>query len=516
MPNMPDLARAAAQRHLSVVPEPLAGLATARTAIIDIGSNSVRLVVYDGPRRLPFILFNEKVMAGLGASLSKTGMIEPDAMERGLAALARFRHLAAEMKVDHLRCVATAAVRDASNGRDFIDRATQMGLEVELLSGAQEGAASGYGVLSAIPGADGIVGDLGGGSLELVRIKNGAVHQVTSLPIGVLRLPEIRAKGQGALERHVKKLLKKEGWDLGSGNIQPNLPFYMVGGSWRAMARLDMQLTQFPLPVIHHYEMEPDRAAGLVRVISHMARDTLKGVPALTASRIPTLPGAAALLSVLVRQLKCSRLIASAYGLREGLLYEALPQDVRAQDPLLVAAEAEGEAQGRFAGHGHLIENWIAPLFLEDGSRWRRIRRTACLLADVGWRANPDFRSERGVEVALHGSWVGIDVEGRAMLAQALHSNFGGGAASPADVARLASPGVLRRAALWGLAIRLGQRLSGGVEGPLRAGRLEADDRGLRLVLPANHADLYGEAVERRLKQLAQAMGLRYRMDVEI
>lgn len=180
-----------------------------RSAIIDIGSNSVRLVVYDGPRRIPFILFNEKVMAGLGASLGKTGMIEPGAMKRSLAALARYKHLCEEMGVAALRCVATAAVRDASNGREFLVRAKALGLEVELLSGAQEGAASGYGVISAIPNANGIVGDLGGGSLELVRVRDGEVHDIMSLPLGVLRLPEIRAKGNGALERYVKKLLKK-------------------------------------------------------------------------------------------------------------------------------------------------------------------------------------------------------------------------------------------------------------------------------------------------------------------
>ncbi len=489
-----------------------AGAAVAsRSAIIDIGSNSVRLVVYDGPQRIPFILFNEKVMAGLGASLSKTGAIEAGAMKRTLAALARYKHLCGEMGVAKLRCVATAAVRDASNGPELLRRAAAVGLEVELLSGAQEGAASGYGVLSAIPEANGIVGDLGGGSLELVRIRDGEVHEITSLPLGVLRLPEVRAKGRGALDRHVAKLLKKAGWD----GVEPGLPFYLVGGSWRSLARLDMHLNHFALPVIHHYEMPAARAAHLVRVTSQMHRETLKAVPAITGSRIPTLPGAAALLSVMVRQLQSSRLIVSAYGLREGLLFEALPRDVRQEDPLLAAVEAEGEAQGRFAGHGDVIENWIAPLFLEDGAKWRRIRRAACLLADVGWRANPDFRSERGVEIALHGNWVGIDVEGRAMLAQALHSNFGGGLQVPEELTRLAGAEALRRAALWGMAIRLGQRLSGGVEGPLQGGRLDADGATLTLVLAEPHANLYGEAVERRLRNLAQALGLKHRMEVE-
>ena len=481
--------------------------AKARTAIIDIGSNSVRLVVYDGPRRIPFTLFNEKVMAGLGASLGRTGQIEPEAMERGLRAISRFAHLCRDMDVQEVRCVATAAVRDAANGQDFIVRAKAMGLDVELLSGAQEAVAAGYGVLSGIPTANGIVGDLGGGSLELARIRDGAVHETISLPLGVLRLPQIRAKGPSALERQVKKMLAKA--DPG---IEPGLPFYMVGGSWRSLARFDMQLTQFPLPVVHQYAMDASRAEQLTRIVSHVGRARLKEIPAMTGSRIPTLPDAAALLSVIVRQLKSSELIVSAYGLREGLLFGDLPPAIRAHDPLLVAAEAEGEAQGRFAGHGDMIDRWIAPLFLDDGEAWRRIRRAACLLADVGWRANPDFRAERGVEIALHSNWVGITVAERAMLAQALHSNFGGGATIAAGIEGLASAAALKRASLWGLAIRLGQRLSGGVEGPLLASKLEMAGDTLELRLRGVDKDLFVEAVERRQRHVAQAMGVKYRM----
>ena len=481
--------------------------AKARTAIIDIGSNSVRLVVYDGPRRIPFILFNEKVMAGLGASLGRTGRIEPEAMERGLRAVGRFAHLCREMDVQDIRCVATAAVRDAANGEEFILRGRAMGLKVELLSGAQEAVAAGYGVLSGIPGADGVVGDLGGGSLELARVRDGGVHETISLPLGVLRLPQIRAKGPGVLERQVKKMLGKAGW-----SVEPGLPFYMVGGSWRALARFDMQLTHFPLPVVHQYAMPASRAEQLTRIVSHVGRSRLKDIPAMTGSRVPTLPDAAALLSVVVRQLKSSDLVVSAYGLREGLLFEDLPADLRAHDPLLVAAEAEGEAQGRFPGHGDKIDRWIAPLFGDDGASWRRIRRAACLLADVGWRANPDFRAERGVEIALHSNWVGITALERAMLAQALHSNFGGGTALPLGIERLAPPEALQRATLWGLAIRLGQRLSGGVEGPLLASRLEMEGDTLSLRLRGVDVDLFGEAVERRQRNLAQAMGVKYRM----
>lgn len=502
MNSMLSRVRAVAEQ-MTTSPEP----AHARTAIIDIGSNSVRLVVYDGPRRIPFILFNEKVMAGLGASLARTGTIEPEAMDRGLRAVGRFAHLCRAMKVSEIRCVATAAVRDATNGAEFIARAKDMGLTVELLSGAQEAIGAAMGVMSGIPGADGIVGDLGGGSLELARVRNGAVEQTISLPLGVLRLPQIRAKGPRALERTVAKMLDKAGWA-----VEPDLPFYLVGGSWRALARFDMQLTSFPLPVVHQYEMSAARAEQLTRIVSHVDRTRLKQIPAMTGSRVPTMPDATALLSIVVRQLRSSRMIVSAYGLREGLLYEDLPEDIRAHDPLLVAAEAEGEAQARFRGHGDRIDRWIAPLFPDDDAAARRIRRAACLLADVGWRANPDFRAERGVEIALHSNWVGITAAERAMLGQALHSHFGGGMAAPMELDRIAPADALRRAAWWGLAIRLAQRLSGGVEGPLAVSHLERQGDRIDLHLRDGDADLYGEAVERRLKNLAQAMGLKYQL----
>ena len=125
-----------------------------RTGIIDIGSNSIRLVVYQGPPRLPATLFNEKVMAGLGRELAQTGRIAPESIALAIEALERFAALAREMAVTDLRTVATAAVRDAANGQVLLEAAARVGLPVELLSGEQEATAAGMGVLSAIPEAD--------------------------------------------------------------------------------------------------------------------------------------------------------------------------------------------------------------------------------------------------------------------------------------------------------------------------------------------------------------------------
>ena len=479
-----------------------------RVAIIDIGSNSVRLVVYDGPRRLPFTLFNEKVLAGLGADIGTTGLIGEPAMRRGLRALVRFRRLCEDMEVTDIRCVATAAVREAGNGADFVARVRDIGLNVRILSGEEEGHASAAGLFSAMPDADGIMGDLGGGSLELVRVRAGQVLQSVSVPLGVLRVREVRAQGKGALGRTLASMLAKTGW-----REEPRgLPFYMVGGSWRALARLDMNLTAYPLPIFHNYAMSPDRIAILQRAVVTMDKAALKAMPFLSGGRIPTMPDAAALLGEVVAKLGSSQLLVSSYGLREGLLFQDLPADVAAQDPLLVATRAEGDAQGRFLGHGDLIEQWIAPLFRGDAPAMRRIRHAACLLADVGWRANPDFRAERGLETGLHGNWVGVNVNERAMLAQALYTSLGGGETSTEALRRLATSEELARAVQWGLGIRLAQRLSGGVASALESVTVALHEDGIMLDAPSEDACLLGEAAERRLRQLAQAMGLEARI----
>ena len=472
-----------------------------RTAIIDIGSNSVRLVVYQGPARLPAVLFNEKVMAGLGRGLAANGRMEKGALTSARTALARFAAVAREMEAD-VRTVATAAVRDAANGGDLIAAAEKLGLTVEVLPGEEEAIAAGLGVLSGIPLADGIVGDLGGGSLELVRVADGQVGERVSFPLGVLRIAGKRGK---PLDRLVTRLLKDAGW-TGRGT---GLPFYLVGGSWRALARLDMTLTEYPLPIAHQYCMAPAAISRLSRTVAQIGKPRLKAVPGLSSARAATLADSAALLGVLLRRLGSSTTIVSAFGLREGLLLGKLDEKTRSLDPLIVGAREEGRVLGRFPEHGDLLDRWIRPLFVGESPAQARIRHAACLLADVGWRANPEFRAERGVEVALHGAWVAIEPAERAQLAQALFTSLGGGTRFPDPLPRLADPESLTRAVGWGHAIRLGQRLSGGTAGPLERTSLAIDGDTVTLTIPSADRSLYGETAEKRHQALAAALGRR-------
>ncbi|WBO24157.1 Ppx/GppA family phosphatase [Sphingomonas abietis] len=478
-----------------------------RVGIIDIGSNSIRLVIYDGPHRIPSILFNEKVMAGLGKGLAATGALDPAAVERAFVALDRFQLVAEKIGVATLHTVATAAVRDASNGAGFLARAADMGLDVTVLSGMEEAEMAGEGVLAAFPDADGIVGDLGGGSLELARVYGGKVHERASFPLGVLRVAEIRKRGPRALRQQVEHMFGDAGW---RGKCE-GLPFYLVGGSWRALARLVMFMADYPLPIVHGYAMPVETAQRVVRGLAHLDKARLKEVPSLSSSRAASLPDAAALLALVGRELGATGFITSAYGLREGVLHRNLASEVRDLDPLICATREEGRRLGRFPEHGDLLDRWMAPLFADESPADNRLRHASCLLADVGWRAHPEFRGERGLETALHGNWVGIDARGRAMMAQALYTSFGADG-EPEILSQLASAEDRAKALRWGLAMRLGQRLSGGVAAPLKSSAITVGDGLVTMRLGAGDGALYGEAVERRHKNLAASLGLKAQM----
>jgi exopolyphosphatase/guanosine-5'-triphosphate,3'-diphosphate pyrophosphatase len=458
----------------------------------------VRLVVYAGPERIPSPIFNEKVLAGLGAGLERTGRLSEDGRLRALAALGRFKLLLEHMKVRRTQVVATAAVRDATNGPEFVRDIERMGLRCEVLTAEQEARLAGKGVLSGIPNAGGIVGDLGGGSLELVDVADGKAGAGISLPLGVLRI-DPGASG----EREARKLLKPALKQSTLKDQARDRPFYMVGGSWRALARIDMLATDFPLPITHQYRMKPGRAKELRKLVRTLGP---KFSEAADPSRLAALPAAAMILELLVEELDPSRLVVSTFGIREGLLYSRLKPAVQRIDPLIAEARDAGGGEHRFGQHGDLLDGWIAPVF-EDTPAMRRLRLASCLLADVAWQANPGFRADRGIEMALHGNWVSISPGGRVVIAQALAANFGRDRLPDDRLGQLCKDGQLSRARVWGAAMRLGQRLSGGVGSVLKRTRLSAENGTVRLAVRRGEEALVGDQVERRLVDLAELLG---------
>lgn len=481
-----------------------------RVGVIDIGSNSIRLVVYEGVSRAPVPIFNEKVMCGLGRDLARTGRLHREGAALALTNLARFHRLLAGMAVDHVDILATAAVRDAADGPDFVaDVERQAGLSVTTISGAEEARLSALGVLAGAPDADGVVGDLGGGSLELVGLQRTGMGEQVSLPLGPLRLmdePGGRSGARQAVARH----LAGQPWLAGYAGRA----FYPVGGNWRALAKLLMEMKKHPLHIIHHYAAPAKDVMELARLVGSQGRHSLAELRGVSRRRLDTLPYAAMVLEGVLEALKPARVVFSAFGLREGHLYDLLPPAEQALDPLLVAAEDIARRVDRF-GHAELIQLWTDGLWPDETPAALRLRRAACLLSDFCWAEHPDYRAEHAFYRTVRLPVPGIDHAERAFLGAALYARYG---ATPGDsvtaaVVALLDEASLRRATQLGLALRLGHTLTGGASGLLRTVHLRRQADHLVLDLPQSETVLVGDAVQRRLDALAKALGLAPRIE---
>ncbi len=472
-------------------------------AIIDLGSNTVRLVIYGGPPRAPVVLHNEKVTARLGKGVAETGRLARKAADAALAALARYKVLLGLKGVDAVDVVATAAVRDAADGAAFLDRVRALGFAPRLLSGEEEATASAMGVIGAFPGAQGVVADLGGGSLELIDVAGGGCSHGVSLPLGTLRLPALRAGGDKALARAVGAMLDGADWNAPSG---ANL--YLVGGSFRALARLALVQGHWPSDDPHGFELSGRAAAVLARSVVRPRLEGLGPVPGIAASRLASLPDAAALLLTLVQQLKPVRLVFSSWGLREGLLFGALDAAGRAEDPLLAGVAAYAARHGAGAEEARLAAEWTAQGLPQTGAEDERLRLAATMLSLALVTIEPNLRPDSALNWAMRKRWTGLTTRGRAMLAAALLANTGR-LDLPAGLDSFAPEADLRTAQGWGLAVRLCRRLSGLAGDALAGSSLRAEGGVLELAVNAPFAALVNDSTARDLKALAGVLGLR-------
>jgi exopolyphosphatase/guanosine-5'-triphosphate,3'-diphosphate pyrophosphatase len=473
-------------------------------AIVDIGSNSVRLVIFGGPARAPIILHNEKVVAGLGRGVIADGQLTRAACDMALEGLRRFALTIKAMNASPTDVVATAAVRNASNGAAFAQEVHALGLPVRILSGEEEAIASGMGVISANPMADGIAADLGGGSLELVRIKGGAVLQRTSLPIGILNVAAIRAESKTALRQSLDALVRPLDWVKdGKG-----LPLHLVGGSWRALARIHRHHADAAGLPLDQYSFAPGDVAELAQVIARSDKAQLRAIPGMPSGRVALAADACALLAALVAVLAPSDLVTCAFGLREGLLYQALDEETRALDPLIEGVRFATEPVQPVPGQADALMGWLDGLFDDEPPAIARLRHAACLIAGQGWLIGPEARAADGAAMALHGKWIGITVRERAMVAMAVQIAAGEGEAGLMSTAPLLGEDDLLRARRWGQAMRLAGRLAGGAPSVLQRSRAEIREGQLQISLPHDLAVLGNAAFQRRADTLAASWGL--------
>ncbi len=481
-------------------------------AVIDIGSNSVRLVVYEALTRSLLPIFNEKTLCGLGREVQTTGLLAPDAVTRALTSLRRFRALCRVMKVGSIQAIATAACRNASNGAEFIAKAERIcGVPIEILSGPREARLSALGVISGIHEPDGIVGDLGGGSLELVDVHGSSVRTGVTLPLGGLALQDLSRKSLKRAERIVKNELTGIS-QLAAGGGRT---FYAVGGTWRALARIHIIQSGYPLQVMHGYSIPAADALDFARRLRRLAAaNILADIEVVADARRPLLTYAALVLEYIIRVAKPRRIVFSTYGVREGLLHERLPESERVKDGLICAAQSLNQLLSRSALHAEELIEWTDRLLrvvkLHETSDERRLRHAACLLSDIGWRVHPDHRGEQTLNLITNGNFGAITHEGRAFVALSVFYRYAGLREEnkpPQTIQELVPSPMLERARVLGAAFRVAHLISAARPGVLPATHFRSQSRELMLVFEHKLVDLVADRVGSRFKQLARLVG---------
>ena len=479
-----------------------------RCGVVDLGSNSVRLVVYEGHARNPVPIFNEKAVLRLGRGLQATGRLNDEGIGPALTVMHRYYLIAKAMGAAPFEVLATAAVRDASNGADFVARLRDRmpGVSIRILSGSEEADYSADGVLCGIPDADGILADIGGGSLEVVRLSAGTRGPTRTLRLGVIRLAD-RSGGDMELARQIVETdMATVPW-LAEGSERD---LYLVGGAWRALARIHMADRAYPLRMVHHYRLMRDDARDLAQTIASASRKTLEKMPEVARKRIDDLPYAAIALRRLLRLTNAKRVVFSASGLREGWFMRRMPDAVRVQNPLLAACQDMAARLGRDPLLPEALFDWTSPLFPNETPEARYLRRAACWVSDVGSHDHPEFRAEQAFLRVLRQPGIGLDHQTRAFLALSIalryeavvDAEFLKPARALLDVASS------DRAEVLGASLRLAYTLSAGTPDLLGGTRLRIQGRNLVLSLREDRGVFAGESVMRRLDRLAQALGL--------
>ncbi len=478
--------------------------ALSRVGVVDVGSNSVRMVVFDGAARSPAYFYNEKIMCGLGKGLAETNRLNPEGRRRALTALKRFALLAKGMQIENLTVVATAAAREAEDGPEFQkDVLEQTGLKIWVVDGDEEARLSAQGVLLGWPDAKGVVCDMGGNSMELARISDGKVGRRATSPLGPFRLQQVTG-GIKARADHIDKILKGLQTEIRSTGER----IYLVGGSWRVIARLDMERRNYPLTVLHEYRMMPDSLLDTLQWIQSSDQAVLRARTGTSAERMELVPLACEVLRELIGMLKPTEIDVSAYGIREGLLYEVMPEKLRQRDPLIEAARMTEQTAARIPGTGKRLYDFLLPLFPGATDERLRLMKAACLLHDTTWRAHPDYRAEACFDNATRANLGGLDHPGRVFLGLSLLHRYKNSRAGSRlePLFRLLTDAQIQEAEVLGKAMRFGAMFAAG--DPAQAGRLVwlPKRRVLELHLTPDGLDLYGEVAQARLSSLALAM----------
>ncbi|MEO0370411.1 MAG: Ppx/GppA family phosphatase [Pseudomonadota bacterium] len=475
-----------------------------RVGVVDIGSNSVRMVVFDGAARSPAYFFNEKVMCELGAGLAMTGRLNAQGRDRALAAMKRFHRLAEGMGTGPLTAVATAAVRDAEDGAAFCaDVERETGIRIWVLTGEQEAAFSAQGVLLGWPGSYGLVCDMGGSSMELAEINGGRVGRRMTSPLGPLKLRDVKG-GKKGRKAQIKDYVAAMSDHLGEQRNR----LFLVGGSFRALAKIDMERRTYPLTVAHEYRMSAASLRDTMRYIAEHDPDDLRARAGVSSARMALVPYCAEALKEVVKTFKPRDIAISSYGIREGLLYQQMPQPLRDRDPLIEACSFVESRDARIPGAGKAVYKFIEPLFKSVPEERKRIIKAACLLHDVSWRAHPDYRAEDCFDNATRANLGGLKHSERIYLGLALLHRYSNSRDNSrfSELNELVTEKDQHEAEVVGKAMRFAAMLWPSQEPRLGKLKWFPKKKQLDLVLSRDTEELFGEVAEARFQSLAQTL----------
>jgi exopolyphosphatase / guanosine-5'-triphosphate,3'-diphosphate pyrophosphatase len=495
------------QRPLDLNPERAGRSMRAPYGIVDIGSNSVRLIVYDQLGRAPLPRFNEKLLVRLGDGLAETGAIQESAFRRTVDAMRRFRAIAEAMGVVKFDVTGTEAIRRASNGQAL--RAAILegsGLDVRILSGEEEARYAALGVVSGFFRPEGIVGDMGGGSLEIREALDDKVGDAwASLPLGALPVETLMAMGLPEAREAVDDILID-----GLPELAAHKVFYAVGGGWRALAKAHLMASHAPVKVVHGYSTPAKSLRVFAKSIYKLPPDKLALLPGVPTRRGRTLPAAAFVLDRLLKRLAPERVVFSALGLREGIIFSQLSDAERYLDPLIEGAQLIGLPQARVPQFAPALAAWTQALFADEAPAEARLRVAVCALSDIVWRDPPEMRDSESFRRILQFPFIGVSHAERAFLAAAIHFRYAGQRDAlwlqPA-ISLLPAP-LLRRAEILGRALLLAYRIAGGVPSILESARLDIAAGCVTLRADAARAP-DSEVIGDRLKLLATALGVK-------
>jgi len=369
--------------------------------LIDIGSNTVRLCIYKGNMRNPDVLYNKKFFCGLGEYRPGTKEITKESEKKCVNSIIFFNSILDEIKTNQNIAICTAAIRNASNRKQIVKQISKVfkGKVITLL-GSEEAELAAKGVIAAIPNACGTMIDMGGGSIELASIDKNKLNKIKSFPLGILNFEQ--------KDKEVKNFIK----ELSTKHkLQKN--FYLIGGTFRSIARCFIYFNEMPLNEIHQLKINKTHFKSLQSKISTLNYEQLSKVPKISIDRVKHLHIALKVIDQIFSNTQCETLIYPRYGIREGYIYSKLPKKLQNQDPTEISLNLIAKNRCRFLLFNQRSFNWIEKKYLQFKNKKLsddrlRVLKLACQISDLGWEQGSKNRAQYALSSILNLPLIGI------------------------------------------------------------------------------------------------------------